>query len=194
MSINIKNLNKNFGRNVIFDDFSYSFNNTGLYIITGSSGRGKTTLLRLISGLDKDFSGTIEGGGYNSVSVHFQEYRLFDSLTVLENITYVSGGQNSVDKETATGMLLSLGLSDDDLNKHINELSGGMKMRVSFARAVLKESPVLLLDEPLKELDLKSIEAVCEVIRQNAEKRLVILVTHKIYPDLFGEYTEIKLN
>ena len=192
MSLIINNLNKKFGRNVIFENFSYTFNTTGLYVITGNSGRGKTTLLRIIAGLDNDYSGQVTGGGIGNISMHFQEYRLFENLTVLENITKVSKhGCVCVDK--AKDLLMSLGINDNDLNKYPNELSGGMKMRVSFARAVLKDAPVLLLDEALKELDINSITAICHVIEEEAKKRLVILVTHKVYPDLFGQFNEISL-
>ena len=104
------------------------------------------------------------------------------------DLTYISP---LVDK--AKDLLMSLGINDNDLNKYPNELSGGMKMRVSFARAVLKDAPVLLLDEALKELDINSITAICHVIEEEAKKRLVILVTHKVYPDLFGQFNEISL-
>ena len=84
MSLIIKNLKKNFGRKIIFDNFSYSFNDTGIYALTGESGIGKTTLLRIIACLDKDFSGSIEAP--KKVSVAFQEHRLFPNLSALDNL------------------------------------------------------------------------------------------------------------
>ena len=83
MSLKIKNLSKSFGRKAIFDNFSFDFCDTGVYIISGERGKGKTTLLRIIAGLDKSYSGEIKGGGIENVSFAFQEYRLFPNLSAI---------------------------------------------------------------------------------------------------------------
>ena len=85
--LELKNVTKSFGEKQIFKDFSHSFN-TGIYIIKGTSGIGKTTLLRMISGLDTNFDGEISGGGIQNVSLSFQEYRLFEHLNAIENVNY----------------------------------------------------------------------------------------------------------
>ena len=179
MSLKIKNLTKSFGKKVIFSDFSYDFGDKGVYVLRGESGIGKTTLLRMIAGLDKNFSGEIVGGGIGNVSFAFQEYRLFPELSALDNVMIASVDNSDADRLEAVSLLSKLGFSTEDTSLFPSELSGGMKQRVSLARALLKKAPVLLLDEPTKELDPALCERVCEMIRKCAEERTVLLVTHK---------------
>ena len=179
MSLNIHDLSKSFGQKTILTGFSYDFSDTGVYILRGKSGIGKTTLLRIIAGLDKEYSGNVSGGGIGNVSFAFQEYRLFPELSALENVMLAKPNDNEADRNSAIEMLTQLGFSSADMNLIPSELSGGMKQRVSLARAFLKNTPILLLDEPTKELDALLCELVCKMIRKIAETRLVILVTHK---------------
>ena len=179
MSLKIHDLSKSFGQKTILTGFSYDFSDTGVYILRGKSGIGKTTLLRIIAGLDKEYSGNVSGGGIGNVSFAFQEYRLFPELSALENVMLAKPNDNEADRNSAIEMLTQLGFSSADMNLSPSELSGGMKQRVSLARAFLKNTPILLLDEPTKELDALLCELVCKMIRKIAETRLVILVTHK---------------
>ena len=177
MSLQIINLSKSFEDKIIFDNFSYGFQDKGLYIISGDSGKGKTTLLRIIAGLDKSYKGTVTGGG--NVSYLFQEYRLFPNLNLIDNVLSISfESYTDREKRKTADLLLSLGFSKDDFDLMPDELSGGMKQRVSFARAILYEAPVLLLDEPTKELDSALKEQILKIIIKESEKRLVIFVTH----------------
>ena len=175
MSLEIINVSKCFGEKVVFDNFSYSFSTEGLYVITGESGIGKTTLLRMIAGLDTDFSGEISGGNTENVSFMFQEYRLFPSLNALKNAAL---SLKAEDFGRAEALLKRLGFTDQDLKKRPAHLSGGMKQRVAFARAVLMDAPILILDEPTKELDAESIRIMLDIVAEEAKKRLVIAVTH----------------
>ena len=177
MSLIISQLKKRFAEKTVFDGFSYSFSDNGIYALVGDSGIGKTTLLRMISGLDKEFEGEIIGGGFKNVSFAFQEYRLFPNLTALENVT-VPNGMNEETEDSAKRLLISLGFDDNEFTLLPNQLSGGMKQRVSLARAFLKQAPVLLLDEPTKELDSTLKEAIYKLIISESKKRLVILVSH----------------
>ena len=179
MSLKIHDLSKSFGQKTIFTGFSYDFSDTGVYILRGKSGIGKTTLLRIIAGLDKEYSGNVSGGGIGNVSFAFQEYRLFPELSALENVMLAKPNNNESDRNSAIEMLTQLGFSSADMNLIPSELSGGMKQRVSLARAFFKNAPILLLDEPTKELDALLCDRVCKTIREIAETRLVILVTHK---------------
>ena len=175
MPLMLNKISKKFGDKSIFQNFSYEFDEIGLYIITGESGIGKTTLLRMIAGLDTDYIGNIENGGIKNVSFMFQEYRLFPTLSALENASISTGKKTDTN---AYQLLIRLGLDEDDLRKIPHELSGGMKQRVSFVRALLKNSPVLILDEPTKELDASTARTMLDIIRNEAKKRLVIIVTH----------------
>ena len=179
MSLELKSINKSFGEKLLFRDFSYNFTDTGLYAITGESGRGKTTLLRLIAGLDNSYDGEITGVEENDISICFQEHRLFGALTALQNITEVSFQNASDDDRVRAKLLLQrLGFTENDMQLYPKELSGGMKQRVAFARAILRESRILLLDEPTKELDDATKSLMLDVIREESEKRLVIMVSH----------------
>ena len=87
MMIKLKNLSKTFGRKVVFENINFEFDDVGLYLIKGESGRGKTTLLRIIAGLDTSYKGEVKKTDKCSVSFMFQEYRLFPNLSALENIS-----------------------------------------------------------------------------------------------------------
>ena len=180
MSLTISSLNKSFAEKTLFRDFSYKFDPTGIYAVCGESGIGKSTLLRMIAGLDTDYTGTIEGGGISAVSVCFQEHRLFPNLTALENVFKVFAKKPSKeDKDAAKAILSRLKFTELDMHLKPHELSGGMRQRVSFSRAILKESRILILDEATKELDKALADTVLSIIKEESKRRLVIIVTHK---------------
>lgn len=179
MTLKLNNLSKSFGRKQVLTNFSYEFSNKGIYLISGDSGVGKTTLLRIIAGLDKSFSGEIIGGGISNVSFAFQEYRLFPNLTSLENVMTASKNESEAEFPEAKALLSDLGFTNEDMQLLPSELSGGMRQRVSLARAFLKKAPILLLDEPTKELDNSLCKVVQDIIKREATYRLVIMVSHK---------------
>ena len=179
MSLTLSNIKKSFGDKIIFNGFSYEFNDNGIYAVIGESGVGKTTLLRMIAGLDNRYKGKIEGGGFKNVSFAFQEYRLFPSVSALENVIVAIGNKkNNNSIIEAKQMLSYLGFSDEDMNLFPDELSGGMKQRVSLARAFLKKSKILILDEPTKELDAQLRQKIYDLIIKESESRLIIIVSH----------------
>ena len=175
MSLKINNLKKSFGDAEILNDFSFEFETSGAYIILGESGVGKTTLLRIIAGLDTEYVGTVENGGIANISFMFQEYRLFPALNALQNVLLAREGASADEVEA---LLLQLGFKKEDLKKKPRQLSGGMKQRVAFSRAIMRHAPILLLDEPTKELDSDTAKNMLEIINEEAKKRLVIIVTH----------------
>lgn len=180
MSLVIKNLTKSFGEKLLFSNFSYSFGENGIYVLSGESGAGKTTLLRIIAGLDTDYTGEVIGGGVSNVSFCFQEHRLFPFVSAFNNIIKVSfKKEDDTNKELTRKLLSRLNFKDSDMKLPPEKLSGGMKQRVDFARAVLKESSILILDEATKELDSLLADKMLDIIKEESKKRLVIMVTHK---------------
>ena len=180
MALKIENLSKGFDNKVVFNQFSYQFSKKGIYILVGESGVGKTTLLRMIAGLDNEFEGSIVGN--KTVSFAFQEYRLFPHLSALDNIIFaISDKKTEAVTHKCKNMLIRLGLTEHDMKLLPGELSGGMKQRVSLARAFLAEGDILLLDEPTKELDQRNADIVKEIIAEQSKERIVIMVSHVIH-------------
>lgn len=177
MGILIESLTKRFGDKTVIADLTCSLPDKGIVKVIGDSGAGKTTLMRMISGLDTDYSGSISGVGV--VSYLFQEHRLFPWLSAVDNVTVAAFTTPDAENKTAAEkMLMRLGLSTEEIALKPSKLSGGMKQRVSIARALLKNSDVIILDEPTKELDATLVGTVKDLISEAAESRLVLLVSH----------------
>lgn len=145
--------------------------------IMGASGAGKTTLTRLILGLESADSGEIRFSGKPRFSAVFQEDRLFEDFTAIENITAIIG-RGKEKERYACDMLSRLMIDEEEQNKPTRDFSGGMKRRVAIARALLFESDILVLDEVFKGLDENTRDRVAAVIREYARGRLIILITH----------------
>lgn len=173
--LTLKSVSKSFGDKVILKDFSYKFSESGIVCITAPSGRGKTTLLRLIAGLEKADSGEILSNGV--ISLLFQEDRLLPWLTTIENISCVIRQKNADKEKIANELLAKLGLSGNE-NEKIENLSGGMKRRVAFARALALSPDILLLDEPFVGLDDNTKALLMQMIQEFSKEKLVLLVTH----------------
>lgn len=175
--IRLENVSKSYGEKKVLDNLSLFIPYGSVTAVTGGSGCGKTTLLRLICGLEKADSGTISGVSKKEVSVLFQEDRLLPWLTALENVEAVI--KDKKEKPLAAQILSDLGLGDKkDLSSFPAELSGGMMRRVAIARALAYKSKVLILDEALRGLDEKNFENAASVISRYRDGRTVISVTH----------------
>ena len=144
-AILITNLSKSYGETVVFRNFSARLPLGETTVITGVSGGGKTTLLRLILGLETPDGGEIAGVPARRAAV-FQEDRLCPQLTALENVLLTAGRKK---EREARDILARLGLGES-LAVPAAELSGGMRRRCALARSLCAEFDLLVLDEPFK--------------------------------------------
>lgn len=188
--INLENITVKFEDKLVLDKLNFSFENGKKYAILGESGIGKTTILNAISGLVK-FHGNILKPSNEKVSFVFQEPRLYDWLTVIENVTMVMHLPKVNAKQKAEEILSELGLADS-LNLYPTELSGGMKQRVSIARALAFEPDILLLDEPFRALDEQTKKKVADYVFSCVKGKTVIMVTHDL-SDLCYTDTVLKI-
>ena len=186
MTVLFDKVRKTFDGKQVFSDFSYTLSLQGITALMGPSGCGKTTLLRLLCGLESPDSGTISGVP-ETYTFLFQENRLLPWASALENVALVS------DIETAKNSLRKVGLAQE-LQTLPSSLSGGMQRRVALARALAHKSPVLLLDEPFKGLDADLCREMIALLRQEAQTRPILLVTHSLQEAELAGATVINLN
>ena len=189
MTIKIEHLTKKFDDRVILDDISFTVNTGEILAIVGFSGSGKSTILKLITGLIEQDSGTITMSDNGEVAMVFQYSALFDSLNVFDNITFAlqerkeyKGKYSEKElKEMVAKKLKTVGLSNIE-EKFPYELSGGMQKRVSFARAIMTEPSLILYDEPTAGLDPVASTIIEDyIVRLRDETNSTgIVVTHQI--------------
>lgn len=184
-------------------DVSISFRESELVAVLGHSGCGKTTLLNIIGGLDSYTSGDLIINGKStkkfknrdwdtyrnhSVGFIFQSYNLIPHQSVLSNVELaltLSGVSKSERRKRAKEALEKVGLGDQ-IYKRPNQMSGGQMQRVAIARALVNDPDILLADEPTGALDSETSVQIMDLIKEIAEDRLVIMVTHN--PDLAEQY------
>ena len=165
----ICNISFSYGEKPVLRDYSLRVGRGERICLFATSGIGKTTLLRLIAGLEKPTSGEIRLGG--RVTYLFQEDRLLPWLNLLDNLTLIGA-----DRQRALRVLESVGLAD--AGKFPDELSGGMRRRAAIARAICAGGEILLLDEPFTGLDAGLRGRSAEALKREFADAAVIMVTH----------------
>lgn len=183
MPIILKNITKKYNDNLIFDNFSFTFEEGNVYALTGTVGAGKTTLLNIISKITNVDSGTINGMNTKIISYLFQDNRLLKSKNVSENIRFVlkDNTSKSNSNKIIEEYLKLFGLYEYR-NYNINELSGGMQKKLAIARALaIPNYNVFLLDEPFNNIDVKQKNSIMEnIIKITPKDAIIIIVTHNI--------------
>ncbi|HTS21000.1 MAG TPA: ABC transporter ATP-binding protein [Casimicrobiaceae bacterium] len=190
-TVALDRVSKRFGEFPAVDDFSLDVAEGELLVLLGPSGCGKTTTLRLIAGFADASAGTVRIGGRDvtreppyrrNVGVVFQNYALFPHLTVFENVAFGLRRRRQPETEIARRVERALALVKlETLAQRLpRQLSGGQQQRVALARALVIEPDVLLLDEPLSNLDAKLRHDVRQEMRrlQQLLKLTTIMVTH----------------
>src|SRR3989454_2281679 len=191
MRVSIRNLTKRFGSTAVLKDVSLEIGAQELFFLLGPSGCGKTTLLRLIAGFYQPDGGEVLFGDkpMNDVPPHrrntgmvFQNYALWPHLTVAQNVVYglEVRSLSAAEKKTRVAEALSIVQMEQRAEQMPNQLSGGQQQRVALARALVIRPDLLLLDEPLSNLDAKlRLEMREEIRRIHAQTKLTtIYVTH----------------
>ena len=195
--IEIKNLKKQFGQNIVLRDINLTINKGEVVSIIGSSGSGKSTLLRCINKLEEADSGEILYNDINildnktninqlrqSIGMCFQSFNLFNNMNVLNNCTVGPRKLKGMNKEDANKLALieleKVGMKDF-AHKKVQTLSGGQKQRVAIARALCMNPEIMLFDEPTSALDPELVGEVLEVMKNLAQTGMtMIVVTHEM--------------
>jgi putative ABC transport system ATP-binding protein len=192
--IQATHLKKTFKEKVILEDFSLTVNDGEFLSITGESGRGKTTLINLLSFLEKPDSGDIEYNGLknpnskqitllrrNEFGYLFQNYSLINNETVEKNILLaIAYRKISNKKELIQNILAKVGLSGYE-KKRVYTLSGGQQQRVALARVMAKDCKYIFADEPTGNLDIKNRDAIFQLLQDmNKAGKTIIMVTHDL--------------
>jgi cell division transport system ATP-binding protein len=194
--IKFKNLTKIYeDGQMVLDDVSFEIKTGEFVSVVGKSGVGKTTLIRLILGLEKPTSGEIYFGNINlnevdamtiqnlrrKIGVIYQDYRLLPKKTVYENVAYimeVEGKENNEINEEVPKVLDIMGLLER-AKSFPEKLSGGEKQRLAIARALVNKPEIIIADEPTGNLDpYNTYEAISLLQKINLAGRTVILATH----------------
>lgn len=210
--IDVKNVSKQFGKGAaaarVLDGLSFSVDKGEFVSLMGASGSGKSTMLYLIGGLDREFEGTIELCGENisgmkekqlsklrleKIGFIFQFYNLVQNLSVADNIMLplnVRGKKRAELKDRLDEILELTGLTEKR-KAMPSQLSGGQQQRVAIARAIMGEPELILADEPTGNLDTHMTSEIMQLFSKiNKEKGITILqVTHSSECALFGTRT-----
>lgn len=192
--LELKNISKKFKDRQILENFNLTVEENKILAIVGPSGGGKTTLLRMLAGLEKIDSGEIIYNGEslpidelekrNLLGFVFQDFQLFPHLTVLENLVLspiktMDMSKNDAEEKALT-LLNNLGL-DKQVNSYPISLSGGQKQRVALARAMMIDPKIIGYDEPTSALDPELRLEVEKLILKNRELGITqIVVTHDL--------------
>ena len=172
--LTIDHLEKRFGSTVLFRDLTFTVD--GPAVLWAPSGWGKTTLLRILMGLDTPTAGRVRGVG--RAAAVFQEDRLCPQLTALQNVTLVLPGSEKQYKEQIGADFQQLGMDAAALALPAARLSGGQKRRTALLRALWAPSDTLLLDEPFTGMDPDTLAAAAALLRTRCGTEPVLLATH----------------
>ena len=202
--IELRNINKGFDDRIVLENLNYNFYEGNSYALIGASGAGKTTLLNIIGKLEEADSGdiivndinlnNIKEKDYfkNYLSYLFQNFRLIENKSIQENLMLAFVGEKigKLEKQQKMNEALKRVHLDVKLNRKIYTLSGGEAQRVALAKTILKDSPIILADEPTASVDQKNSEEIIELILSlKKEKKIIIIATHS--PDIYNQVDHI---
>ena len=202
--IELRNINKGFDDRIVLENLNYNFYEGNSYALIGASGAGKTTLLNIIGKLEEADSGdiivndinlnNIKEKDYfkNYLSYLFQNFGLIENKSIQENLMLAFIGEkiSKLEMQKKMNEALKRVHLDVNLNRKIYTLSGGEAQRVALAKTILKDSPIILADEPTASVDQKNSEEIIELIlRLKKENKIIIIATHS--PDIYNQVDHI---
>ena len=202
--IELRNINKGFDDRIVLENLNYNFYEGNSYALIGASGAGKTTLLNIIGKLEEADSGdiivndinlnNIKEKDYfkNYLSYLFQNFGLIEDKSIQENLMLAFVGEKigKLEKQQKMNEALKRVHLDVKLNRKIYTLSGGEAQRVALAKTILKDSPIILADEPTASVDQKNSEEIIELILSlKKENKIIIIATHS--PDIYNQVDHI---
>lgn len=192
MDILMEKINKSYGDKEVLRDFTTKFEEGTVTFITGESGIGKTSIIRILMGLEGYQSGSISGLEGKEISVVFQDDCLCDKLSLDKNLSMVIDGQQV--KEQYLDRLLGIFGLEGYRHKRVAELSGGMKRRLAILRAILYPHNLMIMDEPFKGLDEENKKLVMGQVGKSLVGKTGIIVTHdKTEIDFFRSIEGLKI-
>ena len=202
--IELRNINKGFDDRIVLENLNYNFYEGNSYALIGASGAGKTTLLNIIGKLEEVDSGdiivndinlnNIKEKDYlkNYLSYLFQNFGLIENKSIQENLMLAFIGEkiSKLEMQKKMNEALKRVHLDVNLNRKIYTLSGGEAQRVALAKTILKDSPIILADEPTASVDQKNSEEIIELILSlKKENKIIIIATHS--PDIYNQVDHI---
>ena len=172
--LELHGLTKRFGEKTLFENLTLTVE--GPAVLWAPSGWGKTTLLRILMGLEHPDSGTVQGVG--RVGAVFQEDRLCPQLTAVQNVELVLAEEKTEYKKKIVSDFQRIGYDTEALALPARKLSGGQKRRAALLRALWAESDTLLLDEPFTGMDPATMKKAAALLKERCGGKVVLLATH----------------
>jgi NitT/TauT family transport system ATP-binding protein len=178
MELNVKHIYLSFQGHKVLSDVNLSLHSGSVYCLMGPSGSGKTSFFKILLGLLEADSGLIEAPSGLKIAAVFQEDRLCEAFSAIDNLTMTVPGHSKALGKKAREVLLNL-LPRDSLTRPVTTLSGGMKRRVAIGRALWAPSDIVVMDEPFTGLDCETKKSVIRYMKECTRDKLVIISTHQ---------------
>lgn len=191
-SIDIQHVNKSFRDHVVLDDVNIQMSGGNIYGIIGRNGSGKTILMKCICGFTPVDSGTIKINGRiisqrniisEDIGAIIETPGFLPYLSGFDNLKTLALFRGKIDDNHIRHMMIDLGL-DPNSRKHVRKYSLGMKQKLGIIQALMEDSPILILDEPMNSLDRDTVDIVRELLLNEKKKGKLIMITSHVRDDI----------